>query len=408
MPAWGNSKYYYWYYEPDKVRIKLEKKFVNKLVNKAIEKAGTNVNLSKLLNLSTTTIFNYRKGISMRVGGIKKILDYLDIGYSKINHKIKKVSFDFKPNIKVYSKEISILLAASLGDGHLSDSQFMYKNKDRGLLIKIEKYARKVFGNIKILHRIDKNDTPFILLPIYVRRVLENLGSPRGKKSFQNPRVPQIIRYGSLMMKKVFIQHFFDDEGWVEKENNKIAISQTVDCTFCLPKKYINKLTFKKNYTPGKISLHLREKIIAPNLLIDIKNILEKEFNLRFILQLKRIAKFKHKLKGVYISASWDLQCYSLSDIKRFQKCINFYSKNKRNKLFELINLNRTSPKNIYCLILNEAIKNVKEKGYFQTKDIVKSVNLQMHLVRDKLNIFVKKGIFNNEKGKYTHNLDLQ
>ena len=120
------KNYYRWYDEPDDTRVKVDDKYRLNLINRAIKKAGHLESLAKEMSLSRVTIYNYLNGVGMRVIGLKKILDSLDIKYNRINHKVLEVSWGFKPNIKTNSKEMSILLAASLADGHLSDSHFMW------------------------------------------------------------------------------------------------------------------------------------------------------------------------------------------------------------------------------------------------------------------------------------------
>jgi len=397
---------YRWYDEPDKVRIKLEENYRKKLVEKAIKKSGKPSNLAKELEMNKMTVFNYLYGNGMTVIGLKKLLDFLEIKYNRINHKVQEISWNFKPNIKLKSKEIAILLAASLADGHLSNAHFLYKNKDKELIDKIKSNLIKVFGNISIKERMAKNDVLFFTAPTVVRRVLENLGSPRGKKLHKNPKVPRIVMEGTKNMKKEFIQQFFDDEGWCETENTRIAICQAVDCTNQIPTNFQKRMKLKKSYTSNKIPKDIKKKIPVPNLLKDIKRLLKEDFRLNFKFSFSRIAKYK-RLDYTYVSAVWDLECLKKLEIANFAERINFGLKRKRDALQYSLNRNRKPPERILLHILNIAINKTKEKGFFKNKDIAKTIDMPPNLVRKRLNVLTKKGVFNNDKGVYTLNLDI-
>ncbi|MEK6952642.1 MAG: hypothetical protein AABX29_06520 [Nanoarchaeota archaeon] len=401
------SKFYRWYDEPDDVRIKLEDNYRKDLIERAIKKAEKPSILAKKVSLDKVTIFNYLYGNGMSVGGLKKILDFLEIKHDRINHKVQEISWNFKPNIKLNTKEIAILLAASLADGHLNNSHFMYKNKDKELRDKVENNLIKVFGNIKVDKRVDRHTkVPFFTTPVVVRRVLEKLGSPRGKKLHKNPKVPEIIMNGTREMKKEFIQQFFDDEGWCEKENTRIAICQAVDCTAQIPIDFQNKMELKKFYTPKKIPEGIKKKIPIPNLLKDIQKLLKEDFGIQFNFKFTRIAKYKRP-RYSYISAAWDLQCHDKKEIKKFEEKINFGLKRKRDVLNYVLNRNRVASDDILLLMLNNAIIEVKKKGFFKSKDIAEIIDLPSSLVRKRLNVLVRKGLFSNKNGTYTSNLHI-
>ena len=212
--------FYRWYDEPDFISIKINKIYLDNLINKAIKKSGTIENLSKTISMSKATIHNYKNGTGMNIKGLKKLLDFSDIKYNRINNKIERIGWNnINLNINLKSNDMAIILAASLADGHLNQSHFMYKNKNKELINRVKNSVKKVFKNIKIIDKVDNNDTNYILCPAFVRRQLERLGSPIGKKLFKNPSVPKIVKDGTKLQKKLFIQQFFDDEGCTEIEN---------------------------------------------------------------------------------------------------------------------------------------------------------------------------------------------
>ncbi|MEK6948405.1 MAG: hypothetical protein AABX19_04145, partial [Nanoarchaeota archaeon] len=235
------EKFYRWYDEPDGVGLRIDPNYIKNLVIRAKTKAGSFVNLAKLTGLSVATLSNYKNNISLNIKGLKSLLDYLNINYNRINHKILKIGWNNTMlDIDLNSNDMAIILCASLADGHINQSHFMYKNKDLELINRVKNSVWKLFGNyIKINDRIDKNGTPYILCPSFVKRQLERLGSPKGKKLFQNPHVPEIIMKGNLEQKRLFIQQFFDDEGWPEEKQRAIAASQSSDTTSVLTQDFI-------------------------------------------------------------------------------------------------------------------------------------------------------------------------
>jgi len=213
------------------------------------------------------------------------------------------------------------------------------------------------------------------------------------------------INSWNLLQKKYFIQQFFDDEGWPQIENRFVACSQNSDTTSIIPKEYFNLLLLGKKVSVGKIPLELRLKIIKPNLLLDIKEILEKDFGMKPLLRLKGIAKY---LKGeiFYISANWQLELSKKNDIKKFNDEISFFSSNKR-KILETILLNPIAPKDFVYKTINFAI-DYKMRGLkFKVKDLQKEININRGKIRKRLQVMVKDKILTNESGKYSFNFEV-
>jgi len=403
----NSSIFYQWNNEPDGVGIKLSDNYLNYLINKSVIKAGSFTELSRQTGISKASLFNYNNCIGLNIGNLKKILNFLGINYNRINHRIKRIGWNqYHLDIDFNSLEMATILAASLADGHINKSHFMYKNKNPELINKVALAIKSIFGeDISILFCIDKNGTPYILSPSFVKRQLEFLGSPIGKKLFVNPKVPKIIINGNLLQKKYFIQQFFDDEGWPQIENRFVACSQNSDTTSIIPKEYFNLLLLGKKVSVGKIPLELRLKIIKPNLLLDIKEILEKDFGMKPLLRLKGIAKY---LKGeiFYISANWQLELSKKNDIKKFNDEISFFSSNKR-KILETILLNPIAPKDFVYKTINFAI-DYKMKGLkFKVKDLQKEININRGKIRKRLQVMVKDKILTNESGKYSFNFEV-
>jgi len=404
----SNSPLYRWCDEPGTIRIELEREYLSGLMDRAIKKAKSIQKLSELTKLSKATIHNYKNEKHLNIRGIKIILDFLNFKYDRINHKIKKIGWNNDlPKIKLNKIELAIILAASLADGHISKDKFMYKNKNMNLINRIKDCVKTIYGEkIIILDRQARNGVSYILCPSIVKRQLERLGSPKGKKLFCNPRVPEIIRLGSKKQKIHFIRQFFDDEGWAEDRIVKVACSQSADTTQVVPKRFIQEMEFRNNIYLKNIPLEIKAKIIKPNLLIDIKNILEKEFKIYSNLKLKKITKYKTSKGRVYISAGWELNCIRYADVKRFCENIGFFSDQKQKILEEALK-KKVAPEDIRLKILNLAIKFHKKQGYFQVKDIKKEIYLNIGQIKKRLSTLVKHKILTNNRGKYIINLEI-
>lgn len=397
------EKFYSWHEEPNFISIQIEENYQKDLIKRAIKKVKTIENLSKFTGLSKATIHNYKNYIGMNIKGLKSILDILEIKYNRINHKIIKIGWNNNHlKIKINSNEMAILLAASLADGHLDKSHFMYKNKNPELRNRVRDCVRQLFGNqIKIHNKTAKNGVDFITCPSIVKRQLNNLGSPSGKKLFQNPSVPKLIKNGTKIQKKLFIQQFFDDEGWPETQQRRVACAQCADTTKSLPKNFIKNLEFRTPLTIGKIPKDLKHKIIQPNLLLEIKKILEDDFKIIFNLKLKKLVKFLSNYKREYVSATWELECIRKEDIKNFYEKIGFFSSNKQTILKEMVK-EKPLLGDLTEYFINKAIYFHKKKGYFQIKDIRGDLNLESFKIRKRLATLVNKRILFNHKGEYS------
>jgi hypothetical protein len=376
-------------------------------MQRCINKAGSVAELSRQIGLSKSTLFNYNSEIGLEIGNLKKILDFLEINYDRINPKIQKISWNQTfLDLDFNSSEMAIILAASLADGHINKTHFMYKNKNPELIDRVELFAKKVFGDkILVSHKIDKNGTNYILLPSFVKRQLEYLGSPSGKKLFVNPHVPEIILNGTFEQKKCFIQQFFDDEGWPQSEGIFVACAQSSDTTNIFPESFINSIPFRKYIPLRNISLEFRSRIIKPNLLVDIKNILEKDFGMFPSLKLKNISKYNFKDR-VYVSARWQLELNKKSDAQKFFKEIQFFSSKKQEILSQIL-IEKEVPKDFVYRTIKYALFKKKMGLTFKVSDLQKEMNINKGKIRKRLSNMVKDKILLNDSGDYSFNFEV-
>ena len=88
IPLWE----IHWFQLKDSFLVELKDGILKGLIQKGINKSGNLFQLSKLLNFSCPTFYNFvnNKGVKMvSLGKLKALLNYLDIDYSFLNGKIK-------------------------------------------------------------------------------------------------------------------------------------------------------------------------------------------------------------------------------------------------------------------------------------------------------------------------------
>ncbi|MCH8004433.1 MAG: hypothetical protein IH934_07440 [Nanoarchaeota archaeon] len=285
-----DSNEYHWFYEPNCTSIKINLKLREHIFKIALEKAHSMTSLSKQTRLSKQTLFNYLYGKSMNVKGLKALLKFTNIQFTEVSTSIKEISWNrIKIPIKLDTEESATIFAAILGDGS-NTSRVMYKNKDKALLNKVENNIKLWLGNVIIDYRISSKGIPYINLPRITGRILDFVGIPTGNHTKFDPGVPQVIKNSKKSVKKAFIQQFFDDEGWPEPNQMRVAASQGVDCTLKLPQDFINYSIKDKKFVYLKdIPTEIRFKIKAPKILIDTKELLNDDFGIYSNIRLKRL-----------------------------------------------------------------------------------------------------------------------
>ncbi|MDP3698316.1 MAG: hypothetical protein Q8R47_01885 [Nanoarchaeota archaeon] len=390
------ANYYHWFNEPDNVSIRISQEFREKMFKISLEKAKSMTNLSKFTGLSKQTLFNQKYGKSMNVKGLKKLLLFSDIKFTEVYGHIQEMGWNkFKLPIKLDGEEGAVVFAAILGDGS-NTTRVMYKNKDQALLNKVEKSFKDLLGDAIVDKRISSTGIPYMNFPRITGRILNFVGIPSGKQMIFNPEIPKVVKFAEKNVKRAFIQQFFDDEGWPEPDQMKVAASQCADVTVVLNKEFIDSIKGKKVIYLKDIPLEVRKEIEAPRLLIDLKDILKEDFDIDSNIRFKRLLVRKNHITGAF-----ELEIYRKDDVKKFFEEINFYSPVKRKKLEFMINRSRNFPPNIMLLIINESIKLSKNKEYFLACEIAKSLNFSQPAIRKRLSTLVKKGVFDKKGEKY-------
>jgi hypothetical protein len=394
------AKKYTWHNEPANTSVKISQNFTEVLFTKALKKTKSMTNLSNITGLSKQTLFNnmYRKSMSVRSLG--KLLTFCEINFGETNYFIEEIAEnEIKLPIDLSSKAAAIIFSAILGDGSNS-TRVMYKNKDKNLILKVERNAKKLLGNIKLDHRISSKGIPYILFPRITGRILNYVGIPTGKQMNFNPGIPEVILNSSKKAKKMFIQQFFDDEGWPEPNKWKIAASQCSNVTSDLTPKFIKSIKSKAIVYLNDIPKEIKLKLTKPRLLVDIKEILKEDFDIYSNIRFKRLLVRKKHITGAF-----ELEICRKSEVPKFAKRINFSSPNKKSRLKFMLNRSNDYPKNITLLIINEAIQLSKRDGFFLAYEIANKLCFPHPPIRKRLSTMVKKGIFENRNGKYFLNI---
>ncbi|MEK6868992.1 MAG: LAGLIDADG family homing endonuclease [Nanoarchaeota archaeon] len=393
---------YHWFYEPDSISINIDHKLVKHIFKVALEKAHSMTNLSKQIGLSKQTLFNHLYGKSMNVGGLKALLKFNNIEFMDVNEYVREISwYRMKNPIRLDTEESATIFAAILGDGS-NTSRVMYKNKDRVLLNKVENNIKLWLGNVIIDHRISSKGIPYINLPRITGRILDFVGIPVGKQTNFDPGIPQVIKNSKKSVKRAFIQQFFDDEGWPEPNQMRVGISQVIDCTSMLNSNFINLIKNKKFIYLKGIPKEIKDKIKAPKILTDIRELLNGDFEIYSNIRLKRLLVYEQK-----ITALFELEIQRKSDVKKFLEEIGFFSPSKKKKLQFMVDRSRDFPQNIMSLIINEATQLAKNRGYFLAYEVARNLGFPQSPIRKRLTTLVKKGIFEKKKEKYTLNLKM-
>lgn len=391
---------YHWFYEPERVRVKLNEKYRLLLFNK-LEKFGGPHALSRKIGCSPATICNYFKGLGLSVGFLKKILDNLKIPYEEIEPLITEISWVRNPKLpfNLDTVEISSLSAAILGDGS-NTTRLMYKNTRSELIKKVEIAAKKVFGEITIDHRVTEKGILYVVFPRIVGRVLTFNEIPYGNKIYQNNGIPNSIKKCGKKTKKAFLQQFFDDEGGVEVNYRRIFLSQSTDCTKYLPKNFYNSMEKEKAYYIKDIPNSILRELHPSKILVDIKTMMKKSFNISSTLRFKRIRRYEN-----HATSFWELDIGKKDDIRRFYERINFYSYDKKNDLNFMVNRSYEMPWNIYEMIINESIQISKKQGFFVPSNVSKNLNLPFNSVNKRIKFLNKLGIFSRKENGYILNI---
>lgn len=234
----------------DEFRVGLAENFRKKLFDKARETLGTQKKLMKEIGYkSYSGILGLRRGyiarnngrrkelIFLKVATVKKLSEITKTPMRKIELNIKEVK-TYKKGIKIKfpihaSKELSLVIGHSFGDGHVNLRFFSYSNKNQNLLDEVTNSVQVAFStDFEPRKSLEgkKRDVFRIVFPASIARLLLLIGGPKGNKTQQSLEIPNWIKNNSKEIKGAFIRALFDDEGCVAfrgKEGSQIFFNMT-------------------------------------------------------------------------------------------------------------------------------------------------------------------------------------
>ena len=385
-----------WDLPEDLVYVDLTDEVRKDILNKSIKFAKNWINLGKELGVyphkkrSSDVIRCLREGYKIRLSLLKKILDYLDSNGCKIDRDFiekniivvatksnggsKFANVILNPNLPFdfNNLEGARILSSIFFDGGInSEIEPHYSNKNIKLRELVYNSYIQIFGSINAKFSNYK-DLEQIYFPKIIGIILvHSLGLMPGRKTTNNPSVPEFIKDCSKEMKSIFLQQAFDDEGHVHLKQKRLDF----------------KLACINNGYP-------------PNLLIDVRNLL-KDFG---------IESGEIKPRDIYqnkdgqINRKWSFNICYKRNLEIFQKEIEFISEHKSKKLKKIlespypIQYDRNKANGI---ILN-ACKNLeKREGKILSRTLAKEINRTQYRSKQVIGRFVRKGILKVVKPRH-------
>ena len=218
-----------WYELKEGIHLYIDGRIFKKIIEKGIKKSGS---LSKLcIELNSNHFYRILKeeinGTSIK--RLKMLLDFLNIKYDKINHKILEIRKGKKISIKNPKFPIN-LLDESMGSiiGHMVSDGSLYYDKSRKDFIRTKynspdktsinfflENIKNVFGEVHYNESFIRNCNTIRFGNSIIGECLRKSGMSVGKKFKLDKGIPWIIYEGNLNMKRNYLSSVFDDEGSV-------------------------------------------------------------------------------------------------------------------------------------------------------------------------------------------------
>jgi len=316
-----------WYENPDKCLVLLDEKASQNLVEVIKQKHGFNKNISKVLELDISFIYQLRKNKAIRIKTLKKILDKLEIKYNIFNKNIcgiggSKYVFNVRFPIKLDKIYSSILIAAFMSDGHNNKTHPHYANV--GFLgDKIIKSANSLVYNIPYEFRNEH-----VRFHPVLGRVLLKLGVPYGCKSYINLDVPKEIFSNKEWMKEYLIQAFDDEGHAATRKSRKIVFGRSVTLRD-FPEEFSKNMDFSKKRMFNSLPNNIKEIALGspPKLLVSEQKMLD-DFGIKSSLRCRGICKYMTR-----VSADWVIEISGKENLKLFNDKIGFSEPGKIKKM---------------------------------------------------------------------------
>ncbi|MBU0929845.1 MAG: hypothetical protein KJ623_02135 [Nanoarchaeota archaeon] len=370
IPPWETN----WFQLKDNFLLKLKDDLLKDLINKAINKAENIFRLSKILNMSYPTFYNFVNNKKIKMISVKKIkslLYYLNIPYDHINSKIDYTKKGSKISIKnpkfpinLLNVEGANLLGHIVSDGwiHLDKKarntiRTCYSTSEEESINQFIKIINNLYGEVFILKGEIRNCIMIRIGSSIIGESLLKVGGILGHKAKVNEGVPWLIKYGNVNLKKSYLKAVFEDESSVYYDkklyNSYIILSRyrhlknltnsQKDTLNKLekdmksnkfPTRHINqRISIKMALEKIKNDINLIQNIKSPpNLLLEESNILNE-----LGIENRLFGRSLNKNFSGSFSVGFDLFINKKESIKKFYKEIGYSLEHKKNKLQNII-----------------------------------------------------------------------
>lgn len=367
IPPWQT----YWFQLNENILLKLEKNLLSDLISGAIKKSGNLYKLTKKLQMSPPTFYNFmnEKGIKMiSIKKLKRLLAYLNINYAYVNKRIEYTKKGDRISIKKFVSPIDLansegaaLLGMIVSDGCIYIDQkarnairTKYSSGEKESINKFIKTIGQLFGKVHIQKEWIRNCDILKIGSSIIGEILLKVGGILGHKAKVDGEVPWLITQGNSNLKKNYLRAVFEDEAsiYVNRKGSYITLSRYKHLTNLTKKQKIDLQKLERfmnlrKFPTGHITKYItfkralerldrgtKTKLLksTPKLLLD-ESILLKEFgiNTRLHGSLFTLTPSRNH------SVSWTMFISQKDSIVKFYKEIGFSLKDKQEKLIKCL-----------------------------------------------------------------------
>lgn len=394
-----------WYDLNNNVVVRLNKDFNKHLLYLMLKNAGNKKKLAKALELNRhqiTLYYSYKSNFS--IASFKKIMDYLRLDLNLANIYIEQLGRKnkciIKPKLPFNLNSIGGVALRSIvnSEGYVSPyrgTTMHIRVPEINTLESAIKFSKQIFGEFGVgIQKTKGKNTHELFLPSIIADCLKLSGIVGGKKSINNPNVPNDIISGNEDFHRVYLGWSFVCE--MECSHKVIKLCRYVDVTNLLGSNEINSLRYGMNFkqaTPRYIfdKVYVRK----PNLLLDEMYML-KTFNINKTLCLSSLWKSK---KG-RVTAKWSIIISNKEDLKKLFE-IDIPNKKKKEKIEKELNsyaseniLMRRTYKNTFLIFK----RLVKEDGIIKRSNFIDALkkNKQRKWIEEKADRHIRKMLEKN------------
>lgn len=388
---------------PQSIYIDLRPSFKQFLLSRCKEIAKTWVYLGKECGLKISKngkckpLESIISGKKFRLEVLHSLVNYLskndvEISLEEIEKNVKLLASKTRgwnsselsnciinPTLPFYFNTTSgpIVLSALLHDGGInSNLSPHYSNKNVELRRKVYKAFLNVFGEITG-DNCNPESNQQIYFPKVIGMILTHcLGMKSGRKTYNNPGVPNFIFNSKKEIISAFLQQTFDDEGWIHRTHVGIKLAVEIKNP---SKEIISNL---KKFHPIDY---------APKLLVD---------NMKMLFKLGIETKGPY-CREIYFTkngrccSKWEILIWGRENLIKFRDMVGFSSLRHRTKLEKILD----SLPSVYSsdkveFILLDACKKLQQKyGYITSRKLAEEIQRSQVRAKKAIQALLKKNI---------------